>query len=99
MSDPILLFLTVDAIALLLLGAIAHVLPAACAFVATILCGLGTLLCLPPLLMRAGASSLTIPVGPPGLSLHLALDPLSAFFLVIALLAGTAIAAFQATAA
>ncbi len=98
-SDPILLSLTVDAVALLLLGVSAHALPAACGLIMTILCGLGTVLCLPPLLMRTAGSSLTIPIGPPGLALHLALDPLSTFFLTIALLAGTAIAAFQASAA
>ena len=56
------------------------------------------LLCLPPLLMRSPAMAFGIPVGPPGLSLHLALDPLSASFLLIVFLTGTAISAYQATA-
>jgi hydrogenase-4 component B len=98
-SDPILLFLTMDAVALLLLGACATALPpSAGTFLATMLTGLGMLLCLPPLLLRAPGTVLDIPVGPPGLSLHLALDSLSAFFLIIVFLAGTVLSAFQATA-
>ena len=97
MSDPILLFLVMDVVALLLLGAFAAAMPpAACGFLATALCGLGALLCLPPLLLRLPATALELPVGPPGLSLHLSLDPLATIFLVIVFLAGTAIAAFQA---
>ncbi|HEY0182416.1 MAG TPA: proton-conducting transporter membrane subunit [Rhodopila sp.] len=99
MSDPILLFLIVDAAALVLLGVCASAVPsAACGFVTTMLSGLGGLLCLPPLLMRATPTAFVIPVGPPGLSLHFALDPLSGFFLLIVFLSGTAIAALQATA-
>ncbi|WP_158921888.1 hypothetical protein [Acidisphaera sp. S103] len=98
MTDPILLFLTIDVIALLLLGMCAAALPlAACGFLATTLSGLGMLLCLPPLLMGTAATTLSLPIGPPNLSLHLALDPLSAFFLATLFLAATAIAAFQAT--
>ncbi|MDR3530211.1 MAG: proton-conducting transporter membrane subunit [Rhodopila sp.] len=100
MSDPILLFLVVDIVALLLLGACAAAMPLAITgFLATGLCGLGTLLCLPPLLVRMPATVLDLPLGPPSLPLHLALDPLSAFFLLIAFLCGTAVAAFQATTA
>lgn len=98
MSDPILLFLTVDAGALLLLGTFAASLPlAGSGFLVTTFSGLGLLLCLPPLLTDPAPTDLTLPLGPPGLSLHLALDPLSAFFLLIVFLAATAIAAFQAT--
>jgi hypothetical protein len=97
-SDPILFFLTADVVALLLLGIFATALPlAACGFLATTLGGLGMLLCLPPLLTDIAATDLALPIGPPGLSLHLAIDPLSAFFLVLVFLAATAIAAFQAT--
>jgi formate hydrogenlyase subunit 3/multisubunit Na+/H+ antiporter MnhD subunit len=97
-SDPILLFLILDAVALLGLGAsTSRVPPSVCGFLTTILCGLGLLLCLPPLLMRMPSSTLAVPVGPPGLSLHFALDPLALFFLVIAFLAATAISAFHAT--
>jgi hydrogenase-4 component B len=97
-SDPILLFLSLDVVALLLLGGFAAVLPlAACGFLATIFSGLGMLLCLPPLLTTTPSTALTLPLGPPGLSLHLALDPLAAFFLAIVFLAATAITAFQAT--
>jgi hydrogenase-4 component B len=96
-SDPILLFLILDAVALLLLGASPAVLPpAARGLLTTMLCGLGPLLCLPLLLMRTQPTHLAVPIGPPGLSLHFALDPLALFFLVIAFLAGTAIAAVQA---
>jgi hydrogenase-4 component B len=97
-SDPILLFLILDAVALLLLGASTAVLPPAVrGLMTTILCGLGPLLCLPPLLMRTPATSMAVPIGPPGMALHFVLDPLALFFLVIAFLAATAIAAFQAT--
>jgi formate hydrogenlyase subunit 3/multisubunit Na+/H+ antiporter MnhD subunit len=97
-SDPILLFLAADAVALMLLGTFAVVLPvSASSFLATMLSGLGTLLCLPPLLMRSPATGFELPVGPPGLSLHFALDPLAVFFLVVVFIAGTAIAAFQET--
>lgn len=96
MSDPILLFLSVDVVGLLLLGLFAAVVPSAvCGFLITGLSGLGALLCLPPLLLRADPSALNLPIGPPGLSLHLALDPLAAFFLVVVFVAATAIAAFQ----
>jgi hydrogenase-4 component B len=96
-NDPILLFLTLDVIALLIAGAMAAVMPAmVCGFLTTTLCGLGTLLCLPSLLLRIPATALDIPLGPPGLSLHFALDTLSVFFLFIALLAATATAAIQA---
>jgi hydrogenase-4 component B len=99
-SDPILLFLILDAVALLGLGVSSARVPASvCGFLATMLCGLGLLLCLPPLLMRAPSTALAVPVGPPGLSLHFALDPLALFFLVIAFLAATAIAAFHAAPA
>jgi hydrogenase-4 component B len=99
-SDPILLFLAMDAVALLMLGTFAAVLPpAACGFLATALSGLGALLCLPPMILRLQATAQELPAGPPGLSLHLALDPLATVFLIIVFLAGTAIAAFQATTA
>jgi hydrogenase-4 component B len=98
-TDPILLFLAVDAVALLLLGACAAALPvAATTFLATMLSGLGMLLCVPPLLLHTAATATELPVGPPGLSLHLAVDPLSACFLLIVFQAGTALVAFQATA-
>ncbi len=100
MNDPILLFLTADVVALLVLGACAPAMSRAVRGIAnTMLCGLGALLCLPSLLFRMPPASFEIPVGPPGLSLHLALDPLSIFFLTIVFLAATSIAAFQAAAA
>jgi hydrogenase-4 component B len=99
-SDPILLLLSADAVALMLMGTLAVVLPVpASVFLATMLSGLGALLCLPPLLMRSPATWFALPVGPAGLSLHFALDPLAAFFLLVVFMAGTAIAAFQETTA
>jgi hydrogenase-4 component B len=93
--DAILMFLAVDIVALLVLGMGA--MPSrATGFLTTGLCGLGIVLCLPPLLVRMPATMLNIPVGPPSLSLHLALDPLAAFFLLLVFLSGTAVAAFQA---
>ena len=98
MSHPILLFLTVDAVALLLLGVFAAAVPPASAgFMVTGLCGLGVLLCLPTLLMRLEPAALDVSIGPPGLSFHFALDPLSACFLFITLFASTAVAAVQST--
>jgi formate hydrogenlyase subunit 3/multisubunit Na+/H+ antiporter MnhD subunit len=97
-TDPILLFLTLDVLALLLLGSLATALPpTARAFPTTLFGGLGLLLCLPPLLTGTAATALSLPIGPPTLAMHLALDPLSAFFLAVVFLAGAAIAAFQAS--
>jgi hydrogenase-4 component B len=94
-TDPILLFVAADATTLLLLGALGGWLPRGVAgFATTGLSALGALLCLPPLLSNAAASELELPIGPPGLSLHLALDPISALFLLIVFLCGTAVAAF-----
>ena len=99
-SDPILLLLLVDALALLMLGLIAAALPVGLpGLLATLLCGRGALLALPRLIFGLAPTTLTPPIGPPGLSLHLALDPLSGFFLCIVLVAATAIAAFQSSAA
>jgi len=98
-SDPILLFLALDMVALLALGAFAPALPAAAGlFLTAGLSGLGAMLCLLPLLFHATPATLTIPAGPPGMDLHLALGPLPACFLLLALLTGTAIAAFQSLA-
>ncbi|WP_428483564.1 proton-conducting transporter membrane subunit [Rhodopila sp.] len=95
MTDPILMFMIIDAAALLVLCILTAVVPNPVAgLAATGLSGLGMLLCLPPLLSRAAATMLTLPVGPPGLSLHLTLDPVSVFFLLIIFACGTAVAAF-----
>jgi hypothetical protein len=97
-SDPILLLLTFDMVALLALGAGAVVLPAIVSLLATAgLSGLGAALCLVLLLFGSGATTLTVPAGPPGLHLHLALGALPGFFLLLCLLAGCAITGFQAT--
>src|SRR5271166_5602251 len=87
-------------VALLALGACAAFVPVGGRLLLTAgLSGLGALLCLPPLLFSSAAATLTLPACPPGLQLHLALVPLSAFFLLLVLLSGTASAAFQATTA
>jgi hydrogenase-4 component B len=94
-TDPILLFVAADATTLLLLGALGGWLPrVVVGFATTGLSALGALLCLPPLLSNAAASELALPVGLPALSLRLALDPISALFLLIVFLCGTAVAAF-----
>jgi formate hydrogenlyase subunit 3/multisubunit Na+/H+ antiporter MnhD subunit len=96
-TDPILLFLTADIAALLGLGLFAAALPPAVkGFPAMMLSGLGALLCLPPLILRLDPLSALLPFGPPGFAVHVALDPLSAFFLLLVFLAGTALHAFQA---
>jgi formate hydrogenlyase subunit 3/multisubunit Na+/H+ antiporter MnhD subunit len=95
-SDPNLLFLALDIVALSASGACAAAMPnRAAPFVTSGLSGIGAMLCLPPLLFPAATATLNLPAGPPGLSLHLALGPLAACFLLPALLSGTAIAALQ----
>lgn len=97
-SHLILLFLIIDVVALMLLGVSAVILPyIGVAFVVTGLCGFGAVLCLLPLLMDMTQAAVSIPVGPPGLSLHFTLDPLSACFLFTIFVAGTAVAAVQLT--
>ncbi len=85
-------------VALLLVGIAAIVMPlAASGILTTALSSVGTLACLLALFLRMQATSFSIPIGPPGLSLYFALDPLAMLFLVIIFLTGTAVAAFQAT--
>lgn len=97
MNDPILLFTLSASVALLTLGILSRFLPAPLSsLLTTILAGLAALLCLPPLIARAGSSVLALPLGPPSLSLHFAIDPLSLAFFAVAFLAGTGIAAFVA---
>ncbi len=98
MSLLTLLFLVLASVAMLTLGVLAGRLPRTSPGVLAAVCGLGTLLCLPPLLMGPDATGLNLPLGPPGLSLHFALDSLSLAFVVMIFLAGTAIAALLATA-
>jgi hydrogenase-4 component B len=96
-SDPILMFLAVNIVAMLALATCAPLVSIRTrGLLATGLCGLGVLLCLPPMLGRMPATMRTIPFGPPSLSMHLALDPLAAFFLLLVFLSGTAVAALQA---
>ena len=58
--------------------------------------GLGVLLTLLFLVLDQIPDTLELPFGPPGLALHLGLDPLSGYFLLLAFLAGTAGIAFAA---
>lgn len=97
MTDPILPFLAIDLAGLLALGLLAASLPpAAKGFPAMVLSGIGALLCVPAMVLRLDPVVAALPFGPPGLALHVALDPLSAFFLFMIFLAGTALLAFQA---
>ncbi|WP_428531008.1 hypothetical protein [Rhodopila sp.] len=100
MSNPILLFVALDAVALVLLGGFGtDVQPAVARLLAMLLAGLGMLASIGPLLMRAPAAALTLPVGPPGLAPHLALDSLSMVFLAMVFLAGLVTTAFPAMTA
>ena len=70
--------------ALVVLGTVASFLPriAVTAGVAGI-CVLVVVLAVAVLASGAGASTLAVPIGPPGASMHLALDPLAASFLLL----------------
>ncbi len=88
-----------DVAALLLLGCLGRLMPRSVAGLATTsLCGLGVLLCLPALL-AATPTALSLPIGPPGLSQHLALDGTTTVFLLIIFICGTAVAGQSAVAA
>lgn len=94
---PILLSL--DAVVLLLLGAGGSVVPAR--FRAAIGCGLcaaGMVACLAALLLRLDPMPLTLPAGPMGLVSQVALDPMSALFLLAIFTCGMGLMAFQAAA-
>lgn len=94
------MFLAVDMGALLLLGALARLMPrAGLLFLTTALGGFGVLLSLAAVLAAPAAAMPDVPVGPPGLLLHLALAPLPAFFLLLVFSAGTAAAGFRAVTA
>jgi formate hydrogenlyase subunit 3/multisubunit Na+/H+ antiporter MnhD subunit len=81
-------------VALLALGAFAAVVPPRFGPYLTAALSLpGAALCLPPLLLPS-AATMILPAGPPGLHLHLALGAMPAFFLLLILLSGSAIAAF-----
>jgi len=96
-SDSILLFLIIDVVALVTLGACVSRVPAVASGVLTaVLSGAGALVCLPVLIFRLPDTALALPAGPPGMALQLALDPLASLFLLTIFLAGTGIAAFQA---
>jgi len=84
---------------LLLLGVLGIFVPRIRVHFLTLgLCGGGALLCLPVLLWRAATAMMELPIGPPGLSIRLTLDPLSAFFMLTVFVCGTALTAFAAVA-
>ena len=93
MTDPVLPLLAVLLAALLGVGTLAAFLPAAArqaiGFVAAGITGLGSLLALFGLLLGHEPTGIDLPAGPPGVALHLALDPLAAFFLLFVFLACT----------
>ena len=102
MSDPVLTLLVGIIAALVILGAVGGLVARgareAVGFIGAGLGGLGFLLSLLSAILGPGTASLELRFGPPGLSLLLALDPLSAFYLMLLFLSGTAATAFAAEA-
>jgi len=102
-TDPILPLLLGIVVALTALGAasgfVARGFRPAIGLAGTALAGLGAMLSLLALAMRADPAGLSLPLGLPGMALRLALDPLAALFLTVAFLAGTARIAFAAETA
>ncbi|HXT79306.1 MAG TPA: proton-conducting transporter membrane subunit [Acetobacteraceae bacterium] len=97
MTDPVLPFLAMILAALLVLAAATSLVPRAmrqAAGLAAGLSGLGCVLSTVFLVLRGTPTGLALPLGPPGLPLQLALDQLSAFFLLLVFLAGTVAIAF-----
>ena len=80
----VLTLLAILVAALVVLAVLAGILPriAVTAGVAGI-CVLVAVLAAAVLASGAGASTLAVPIGPPGASMHLALDPLAASFLLL----------------
>ncbi len=103
MTDPILALLAVTALALMALGAAgAWFGPRArqgLGLAGACLAGLGATMSLVWLLLEATPIRLAVPIGLPGQSFALALDPLAAFFLVPVFVAGGAVIAFAAETA
>ena len=103
MTDPILPLLLGIVVALTALGAaagfVARRVRPAIGLAGTALAGLGSMLSLLALAMRAEPDGVGLPLGLPGMALRLALDPLAALFLTVAFLAGTARIAFAAETA
>lgn len=94
---PILL--TLDAVVLLVLGAGGAVVPVRFrAATASLLSGAGVVACLVALLARLAPMHLALPVGPMGLVAQVALDPLSALFLLAIFTCGLGVTGFQAAA-
>jgi hypothetical protein len=83
-TDPILPLLLGIVVALTALGAaaglVARRVRPAIGLAGTALAGLGLMLALLALLMRADPDGMNLPVGLPGMALRLALDPLRLFF-------------------
>ncbi|HQT76746.1 MAG: hypothetical protein B7Z80_07450 [Rhodospirillales bacterium 20-64-7] len=99
MSDAILLLLSLQPAGLLLLALCAGFLPAAGAGLAMAgLNSVGAALCVIALALGAPAAELPLPIGPPGMSMHIGIDALSIYVLLLVFTAGCAIGAFQAYA-
>lgn len=100
MSDPVLPLLVVILAALLTLGAVASLIARgsrqAIGVAGACLGGLGVLTTLLSLLLGGDTDPIELPLGILGLPTRLALDQLSAFFLLPAFVAGTAGIAFAA---
>jgi formate hydrogenlyase subunit 3/multisubunit Na+/H+ antiporter MnhD subunit len=99
-TDPLLPLLLAIIVALFAVGALAAALPdkmrQVTGFAAAAISGVGCLLSLMSLLTANEPAGIELPIGPPGTALHLAIDPLSAFYLLFVLLAATAGLAFAA---
>lgn len=102
MNDPILTLLAVIIAALMGLGAIgaAWRKPARefIGYGAAGLTGMAALLATASLLLGNAPATLTLPLGLPGAAFRLGLDPLAAFFAVLAFAAGAAISVYAAAA-
>jgi hydrogenase-4 component B len=98
-SDPVPILLVVVLAALLLLGVAGAAMGQrprqSIGLVGTLLTGFGALLAILGLL-TSSSTQLDLPIGPPGMGLHLAVDPLSGWYLLLIFLSGGATLAFVA---
>ncbi|HVC59434.1 MAG TPA: proton-conducting transporter membrane subunit [Acetobacteraceae bacterium] len=100
MNGPVLTLLTAIMAALAGLGVLGVAWPQrgrrSIGYAAAGLAGLGALLAMVALLLNDTPATLALPLGPPGATFRLTLDPLAAFFAVLVFAAGAAIGAFAA---
>jgi formate hydrogenlyase subunit 3/multisubunit Na+/H+ antiporter MnhD subunit len=99
-DEPILTLLTTIIAALVGLGVVGAAWPGrarqSIGYAAAGLAGLAALLAMAALLLDDAPATLAVPLGLPGGTFRLALDPLAAFFAVLVFAAGTATSAFTA---